>query len=153
MVQEMTTIVANREGMASDSMMSDDKAAVSASVPKFWRIKGWLIGGAGDYAGIIEIIGELKSNKLTPDATLRDIDIKIGKDVSVDLLLLSPQGKLFLSENGSSPLPISDGFAAIGSGAQGALVAMRLGTSPADAVRAVKKVDPATGGRILTRKL
>ncbi len=146
----MTTIVANREGMASDSLMSDDKQATSASVPKFWRIKGWLIGGAGDYAAIIEIINELKSNKLPPDKTLRDIEIKI-KDA--DLLLLSPKGKLFLSEDGSSPLPISDGFAAIGSGAQGALVAMRLGTTPADAVRAVKKVDPATGGRILTRKL
>ncbi len=146
----MTTIAANREGMASDSMMSDDKAAVSSSVPKFWRIKGWLIGGAGSYGGIIEITNELKTNKTPPDETLREIAIKV-KDV--DLLLLSPGGKLYLSEDGSSPLPISDGFAAIGTGAQGALVAMHLGTSPADAVRAVKKVDPSTGGRILTRKL
>ena len=146
----MTTIVADRCGMASDSLMSDDKAATSASVPKFWRIKGWLIGGAGSFADVIKVIDELKGQKTDPAITLREVDVKI-KDV--DLLLLSPSGKLYMSEDGSSPLPISDGFAAIGSGAQGALVAMHLGTTPAEAVRAVKKVDPSTGGRIITRKL
>jgi hypothetical protein len=138
--------------MASDSLMSDDKAATSQSVPKFWRIRGWLVGGAGDYAEIIKVVEELKDNKTDPATTLRGVEIKV-KDDSVDLLLLSPGGKLYMSEDGSSPLPITDGFAAIGSGAQGALVAMHLGHSPADAVRAVKKVDPSTGGRIITRKI
>lgn len=146
----MTTVVANCFGMASDSTMTDEGAATTYSVPKFWRIKGWLIGGAGGYADIIKVIDELKAQKTDPATTLREVDIKI-KDT--DLLLLSPGGNLYMSEDGSSPLPISDGFAAIGSGAQGALVAMHLGTTPAEAVRAVKKVDPSTGGRIITRKL
>ncbi len=146
----MTTIVADCEGMASDSLMSDDKAATSCSVRKFWRVKGWLIGGAGGYADIVKLIEELRIQKTTPDVTLREVDIKV-KDT--DLLLLSPAGKLFMSESGSTLLPITDGFAAIGTWAQGALVAMHLGATPADAVRAVKKVDPSTGGRIITRKL
>jgi hypothetical protein len=146
----MTTIAANRAGMASDSLMSDDKAATSSSVPKFWRIRGWLIGGAGTYSAIIQVIDELKSSKTDPATTLKEVEIK-AKDV--DLLMLSPTGKLYMSEEASNPMPISDGFAAIGSGAQGALVAMHMGATPADAVRAVKKVDPSTGGRIVTRKL
>ena len=139
--------------MASDSQLSDDKAATSASVPKFWRVNGWLVGGAGTYSDIIRVLAELKSHKTNPIKTLADVDIKLPKDASVDLLILSPGGKLYMSENASDAMPISDGFGAIGSGAQGALVAMHLGTSPADAVRAVKKVDPSTGGRIITRKI
>ena len=148
----MTTIAANCEGMASDSQMTDEKSATMQSVPKFWRVKGWLVGGAGDYADIIKVIEELKIQKTDPGTTLREVEIKLKAD-TVILLLLSPNGNLYMSEDGSSPLPISDGFAAIGSGAQGALVAMHLGATPAEAVRAVKKVDPSTGGRIITRKL
>ena len=149
----MTTIAANREGMSSDSMMSDEKAATSTSVPQFWRVNGWLVGGAGTYSDIIRMVSELQAHKDSPIKTLADVDIKLPKDASVDLLILSPGGKLYFSENASDAMPISDGFGAIGSGAQGALVAMHLGASPADAVRAVKKVDPSTGGRIITRKI
>jgi ATP-dependent protease HslVU (ClpYQ) peptidase subunit len=150
----MTTIVADHYGMAADSQMTDEKAAVKSSVPKFWRIKGWLIGGAGDYSGIIRMIAELKAHKdLSPFQVLTDVDIKMQKDSEVELLMLSPSGKLYHSENGGHPLPSSDKFAAVGSGAQGALVAMNLGCTPKEAVAAVKKVDPSTGGRIITRKL
>ena len=149
----MTTIAADCEGMASDSQMTDTAAATSCSVPKFWRVKGWLIGGAGGYSDIIKLLDELKGQKTDPAYTLREVDFTPMKLKDIELLLLSPSGKLYMSEDGSPPLPISDGFAAIGTGAQGALVAMGLGCSPADAVRAVKKVDPSTGGRIITRKL
>jgi hypothetical protein len=146
----MTTIIANREGMASDSQMTD--GATTAAVPKFWRIRGWLIGGAGSYPDIIKMVHEMKYHKaLTPAEVLEKVDFK--KPGDVDLLLLSPKGKLFMSENGSYPLPISDGFAALGTGAQGALVALHLGFSLTEAIRVVKKVDPYTGGRIITRKL
>lgn len=149
----MTTIAADRHGMASDSMLSDEKAATSTSVPKFWRINGWLVGGAGTYSDIVRVVAELKAHKTTPIQTLADVDIKLPKDASVDLLILSPGGKLYMSEQASDAMPISDGFGAIGSGAQGALVAMHMGETPAAAVRLVKLVDPSTGGRIIKRKL
>ncbi len=146
----MTTVVANREGMASDSQMTD--GATTSNVPKFWKIRGWLIGGAGTYSEIIKIVYELKGHKsLTPTEVLEKV--KMPKFSDVELLLLSPKGKLFFSENGGYPMPVSDGYAAMGTGAQGALVAMRLGHTLAEAIRVVSKVDPYTGGRIITRKL
>jgi ATP-dependent protease HslVU (ClpYQ) peptidase subunit len=148
----MTTIVADTKGMASDSQMTD--GGTKSNVPKFWRVKQWLIGGAGDYSAIIKLIEELKAHPdLSPAQVLTDVDIKMDKDAEADLLLLSPGGKLYHSENGGYPLPSSDKFAAIGSGSQGALVAMHLGCTPREAVAAVKKVDPSTGGRIITRKI
>ena len=136
--------------MASDSQMTD--GATQSSVPKFWRVRDWLIGGAGSYPAIIKLIAELKHHKdMTPAQVLEKVNIVKAGDV--DLLLLSPSGKLFMSEEGSFPLPISDGFAALGTGAQGALVALHLGCSLTEAIRVVKKVDPYTGGRIITRKL
>ena len=135
--------------MASDSQLTD--AATKASVPKFWRIRGWLVGAAGSYSEIVTLLAEMKRHKdLSPAGVLAEVDIKV-KDV--DALLLSPSGKLYISENGQDAMPITDGFAAIGTGAQGALVAMHMGATPANAVRAVKKVDPSTGGRVIKRTL
>ena len=144
----MTVIVADRTGMASDSQMTD--GATQASVPKFWRIKRWLVGAAGTYPHIIKVIEELKGSKLDPVKCLADVEMD---KVDCDLLMLSPAGMLYMSNDGSLAMPISDGFAAIGSGAQGALVAMHLGTTTKEAVVAVKKVDPSCGGRVITRKL
>lgn len=145
----MTTVVADREGMAADSQMTD--IAVKTSVKKFWRIRGWLIGGAGTYPEILAIISEIKDlHQESPKKILEEHDIKVR---DVDLLLLSPDGKLYLSENGSHPMHVQEGFAAIGTGSQGAMVAMYLGATPAEAVRVVKKVDPSTGGRVVVRKL
>jgi hypothetical protein len=146
----VTTIIANREGMASDSQMTD--GATMSAVPKFWRVRGWLIGGAGSYPSIIRMVNEIKAHTDRTPAEVLDA-VNFGKGLDVDLLLLSPTGKLFMSEDGSCPLPISDGFAALGTGAQGALVALHLGCSLTEAIRVVKKVDPYTGGRIITRKL
>lgn len=145
----MTTIVANHECMASDSWATD--SATRVQVQKFWRIRGWLIGGAGTYSNIIEVIAELrKHRKLSPKQVLAEYDLDSDE---VDLLLLSPTRTLYLSEGATTPYPVTDGFAAIGSGAQGALVAMHMGCAPAAAVKLVKLVDPSTGGRIITRKL
>ena len=147
----MTTIVADCEGMASDSQMTDTVAAVQTSVKKFWRIRGWLIGGAGTYSGIVLMMNSLRDHKdLSPADVLLELDVK-AKDV--DLLLLSPAGNLYLSEDGGPCMKVQEGFAALGTGAQGALCAMHLGATPAEAVRVVKKVDPSTGGRVVTRKL
>ena len=146
----MTTIVADHAGMASDSMAAD--CSVKCTVKKFWRVRGWLIGGAGTYSCIVDVLEELRRHRtLSPHAVLRDIDFE--RPEGADLLLLSPTGKLYLSEGARTPYEVNDGYAAIGSGAQGALVAMHLGASPAEAVRTVKKVDPNTGGRVITRQL
>lgn len=44
-------------------------------------------------------------------------------------------------------------FMAIGSGAQGAMVALHLGLSPREAVRIASRVDPNSGGRVRSLSL
>lgn len=145
----MTTIAANREGMASDSQATG--GGVKTSVQKFWTVRGWLVGAAGLYSEIIEVIEELKHHKdLSPAEVFRKVNIK-GKNS--DFLMLSPSGQLWMSEGGTTPWKVQEGFAAIGSGQQGAMVALHMGATPQDAIKAVRKVDPYTGGRVITRKL
>lgn len=146
----MTTIVANKDGMASDTQAFDLSARVH--VTKFWRIKGWLVGGAGTYDEVLVLVEMLKGSPHDPYECLRT-ELPGRKVKDVDLLLLSPQGHIYQSENAGIPYKLRDKFGAIGSGAQGALVAMHLGATIQEAIRAVKKVDPFTGGRLITRKI
>jgi len=146
----MTTIVANHHGMASDSRATG--GATMISVAKFWRVRGWLIGGAGTADEVLDMLAEITHHTdLTPAEVLAKVDFKKAKDA--DLLLLSPAGRLYLSEGGGTPMHITDPFSAIGSGAQGAMVALHMGATLQEAVRIVKKVDPFTGGRVITRNL
>ncbi len=86
----MTTIVADHGGMASDSQMTDVTAGVQTSVQKFWRVRGWLIGGAGSYPEIIKMIAEIRHHKkYSPAEVLSKVSIKVS---DCDLLLLSPTG-------------------------------------------------------------
>jgi hypothetical protein len=146
----VTTIVANCEVMCADSQVTNEDK--KGSVQKLWKIRGWCIGGAGVYEHVLQAIALIKRHRdITPKQVLEDFKIKGGDEVN--LLLLSPQGILYESEGLGMPGRVQDGFAAIGSGAQGALVAMNMGATPAEAVAAVKKVDPNTGGRLQTRKI
>lgn len=145
----MTTVTADKMSMASDSQAAT--ADVKTSVQKIWRIRGWLIGVAGSYSEAMDVIRQLKGTPgESPLEYLTTTDVK-AKDTN--FLLLSPSGKLYESEGGGTPCPLSEGFGAIGTGSQGAMVALHMGCTAAEAVRAVKKVDPNTGGRIITRKL
>lgn len=145
----MTTIVANKEMMASDSQAT--ASSTKTSVQKFWRIRGWLIGAAGTYSDIVDVIDELKQQRTKSPLEVFKTT-KFGK-VDCAFVLLSPSGHLYECEDAGTPWKVTEGFCAIGSGSQGAMVAMYLGCTPTEAVRAVRKVDPATGGRVITRKL
>ena len=145
----MTTIAANTEYMASDSQATG--GGVKTSVDKFWRIRGWLIAASGTYSDIVEVLDEIRDNKeKSPLEVFRTT--KFGK-VDCNFILLSPAGKLYMSEDAGTPWKVKEGFAAIGSGQQGAMVALYMGATPTEAVRVVRKVDPYTGGRVITRKL
>lgn len=145
----MTTIAADKTGMAADSQAQTSD--VKTSVQKIWRIRGWLIGVAGSYNEALEVVEQLKRNTdLNP---LEYLGEHVTKAKETDFLIVSPSSKVYCSDGGGHPTPLMEGFGAIGTGAQGAMVALHLGLSPADAVRAVKKVDPSTGGRVVMRKI
>ena len=130
------TTVAFREGvLAADSYAADsvsivqmvkcarlaggDVAGAAGSLPKVAQALAWLVGGGkGD-----------------------------PPDISDAEVLFTDGGVLYLAEGGWPGVRVK-GYAAIGSGAQGALTAMKLGFSAEAAVAAVAGVDPCTGGEI-----
>lgn len=60
------------------------------------------------------------------------------------LLILSPDGLLWYADDQFPAVPLLDKMAAIGSGSQAAMVAMRAGASAAEAVKKAAEVDPYT---------
>ena len=148
MSRSMTTIAANRFEMAADTMII---GATKTAGRKLWQIRGWVIGGADGYSDVIKVIAEMKTRRdMNPKQVLEQVDVK-AKDA--ELLLLSPNGKLYHSEGADDPIEILEPWAAIGTGAQGAVVAMRLGLSPRQAVKEMVSVDCNTGGRIHNYKI
>lgn len=137
--------------MVSDSQTSGE--GVKVNCRKTYRIKGWLVGAAGRVDDIEAIVEHVKGSDTIKGGFSSVKSSKLKLEEEVEFLVLSPGGKIYVSENGAPLYEVTDSFCAIGSGAQGALVAMNLGCSPSEAVKQVMKVDPMTGGRLYKRKL
>ncbi len=131
----MTTI-AYREGiLAADSLATDD--ACGLHVCKLIRLpRGDMAGGAGDLNEVILALAWLASGAKGEAPAIASASI-----------LFTKAGVPYLAAGGWPGIALK-GHAAIGSGAQGALVAMRLGESAEGAVRAVMGIDHCTGGEI-----
>jgi hypothetical protein len=67
-------------------------------------------------------------------------------------LILTPTG-LFEADAYCRPDPVLDQFYAVGSGSKAALAAMHCGKSAVDAVRIAARIDPYTGGRVVSMSL
>lgn len=128
--------------MASDSLASD--GATSTAVQKIWRIRKQLIGVAGAYSDCCAFITWLKDGA-DPDDAPEDF-------TDVGALVLN-EGGIWVYDGHPMPYKVKDGFCAVGSGAQAAMAGLHLGLAPKEAVRVAAKIDPATGGRIVGRKL
>jgi hypothetical protein len=134
-VAAITTIAFADGVLAADSYASDDSTVVQ--VVKCARLPGGdVAGGAGDLGEVAQALEWL---------------VKGGKgdapDIPGSCLVFTVKGVPHMAST-KWPGVRCKGAVAIGSGAQGALVAMRLGKGAADAVRAVAGVDPNTGGEI-----
>jgi hypothetical protein len=131
----MTTIAFSKGVLAADSFATDDATAIQ--VVKCARLPdGQVAGGAGDLGEVSQALDWLS---------------KGGKGVSPDIpgasIIFTIKGVPHIASTKWPGVRLK-GDAAIGSGAQGALVAMKMGLSAEDAVRAVAGVDPCTGGEI-----
>jgi hypothetical protein len=132
----MTTIAYKDGIMAADTRASGDDVAFD--VVKLWRLpNGDVAAGAGVLCRAALGIQWLQSRR--GDAP--DIE---GADI-----LFTDAGVPYVASGGWPGVRIRS-YAAIGSGAQGAMVAMSMGLSAADAVQAVIGIDPATGGEVQT---
>lgn len=130
----MTTICWRDGVMCADSLATDDTAI---QVCKLAQLPdGQVAGGAGDLGEVAAGLAYLANGG---DAPL----------IPNSCFLYTVAGACYVASAGWPGLPVK-GFAAIGSGSQGAMVVMKMGASARDAVAAVSGVDPATGGEIDT---
>jgi hypothetical protein len=67
-------------------------------------------------------------------------------------LILTPHG-LYEADQYCRPDAVLEAFYAVGSGAKAALAAMHCGKSAVDAVRIAARIDPYTGGRVVSMSL
>lgn len=131
----MTTIAFSKGVLAADSFATDDSTAIQ--VAKCARLPGGdVAGGAGDLGEVAQALDWLSKGS-KGDAP----------DIPSASILFTIKGVPHLASTKWPGVRLK-GHAAIGSGAQGALVALKLGMSAEDAVKAVAGVDPSTGGEI-----
>lgn len=121
--------------LAADSLATDDACAIQ--VQKIVRLpKGDVAGGAGSLPEVMNALQWLVKGGKGARPTIEN-----------SVILFTANGVLHLAGGGWPGVPVK-GYAAIGSGAQGALVAMKLGMTAEQAVAAVAGVDHCTGGEI-----
>lgn len=131
----MTTIAFAAGILAADSYATDEACAIQ--VVKCARLPGGdVAGGAGDLGEVAQALDWLSRGSDGPPP-----------EISSSAILFTDEGVLHLASTKWPGVRVK-GFAAIGSGAQGAMVAMGLGLSAEEAVKAAAQVDPATGGEV-----
>lgn len=144
----MTTVAADRESMAADTQASD---ATKSAVRKLFGHQGWILGFAGAASSGARLVGFLKASRKDPLERLEEYRAKYGERDDVELLLLSPEGRLWTYDGNYYELTAP--FAAIGSGAMAAEALLHEGYPPKYAVEVAAKLDPYTGGRVHMRWL
>lgn len=136
----MTTIVANLEGMASDTRVT---GGPMFNTTKVRRIKDSLYGGAGNLSQILKMFLWFENPDQAP----------VWKEApDFHILQVSPQG-LFLWESEMIAIPTDTTFYAIGSGAEYAMGALACGATLAQAVQIAATFDPGTSGNMFFEPL
>jgi len=117
-------------------------------VKKMWRVKGALLGFAGDYTAAQQFLQWVKNGGHEDEYP------NLSKFI-LDVMAVHADGKIHLFEGHYSHLPIAStsNYSAIGSGADFALGAMHAGASAVEAVRAATAHDKNSRGPIRTLKL
>jgi ATP-dependent protease HslVU (ClpYQ) peptidase subunit len=138
----MTAIAWDGTVLAGDRMCTDEW--VVRTTTKVRRIRGHLVGGAGNAAVIREALAWFERGAEPADfpESLRD------KDDGFTLLAVSPDGRIWLYQRAPYPIEILDECAAIGSGADAALAAMHCGCNAEQAIGIAAKVCRGVGNGV-----
>jgi ATP-dependent protease HslVU (ClpYQ) peptidase subunit len=137
----MTTIAYKDGIMAADGRETLDGFILNDACKKIMRLgDGSLVGGHGETQGINQVMDALFAGK-----------DKLPKAEGADLLMVKPDGKMYLKEGGDRkfrPLESNLKFYAIGSGARYAITAMKAGADAKRAVELAIEADVWSGGKI-----
>lgn len=141
----MTTIATDGRRIAADGLTIHRGTVVRTTAYKINRLSdGSFIAGAGDVALFTKAISAIRNKEPGGDHLAGDYS----------LLRLSKWGAVSLYDGTGTLEPIYiDGPAAIGSGMDYALAAMKAGASPQKAVRIAAELDPNTGGRVTVERI
>jgi len=145
----MTTIVANREMMASDSMVSLEHKGIWYPAIKLVRGPGLIAGASGDGADSFRFLKWAAIGMKGPIPKWTDTT----SDDQILALVLKEDGIYCFSAGDSEPERIEADYFAVGSGSKAANIAMKYGADPVQAVRDAMLVDLFTGGEVQVLKL
>lgn len=146
----MTTIVATLEAMGSDSLVSNADTGVMYPARKFVRIKGDLIGAAGDSGDCLRFLDWAKhdfAEKKKPKFTFTE------GDSEAHVLVLNGEGLFMMSTSDPYPELVESPFWAIGSGGDAALGALASGKTIEEALEIAARFDMFTKGPFRVERL
>lgn len=131
----MTTVIATRDCMVSDTLISYEPSFRGES--KIWVAQGCVWGGAGP-AGPIAAFKQWTLGKgKRPDFKKPDDDEE--ESAKMEVLQLHPTNGLFLWINSDLPERVDEPFYAIGGGGAYAVGAMSHGATPQEALEIAAK--------------
>lgn len=146
----MTTIVAVTGAMGSDTFVSSD-TGVSYPARKVVRIKGDLIGAAGDSGDCLRFLEWAKhdfAEKKRPKFTCASND-----ENEAHILLVNAEGIFTMSTTDPYPEEILSPYWAIGSGGDAALGALAKGATLEEALEIAARFDMYTKAPFHVEKL
>lgn len=132
--------------MAADSRAMYGEDGYHHLTRKLFRVGGDLIGIAGQQVSCLRFVAWYEDGA-DPDAFP-----EFGEDEYSRVLVLTTEG-LFRYEHSPYPVPILDDAAAIGTGRDVALTAMRFGKSPHEAVEVACEINLFTGPPVVSERL
>jgi len=143
----MTVIAWDGKTLAADKQASIGTAIFQ--VTKIFRVRGCLLGAAGDFDRIQETIAWFAAgadpSKMPPFQ--RDNTDYVG------LLVIQPDGSILKYERSTTPFRIESKFHALGSGRDFAIAAMYLGKTAVEAVGVASALCIGCGGGVDTLTL
>ena len=146
------TIICYRDSvMAADSMLTGPNDSYFADCVKIKKIKGWLIGAAGDFGPT-----ELFMTKFDPSIIEEKRIVPWGgqsKEDDLNALIVSPKQKIYYMETNGAYALVKAKYIAIGSGEPVAMGAMEAGASAIDACKAAIRHCEGCGGRVRVLRL
>lgn len=137
----MTTIAAKRGTMAADTQATGE---YKFRVQKIIRLKdGGVAGGCGHWARAYAGLSWLADGEQGDPPKIK----------GAALLILRPDGSLWLAEDEFPAYPLLDKVAAIGAGSQAAMAAMAKGDDAVQAIRVACDLDAYTSAPIQVLKV
>lgn len=134
----MTTIAANLKMMAGDSRVV--LGSTFYSTDKIFRIGKSIVGVAGDAALTTKFLAWFRK-----ECPADEIGMMLDEDHSFNGLVLNADG-LYVYGDCTEPDLLREKCFAIGVGADIALAAMKMGKTPAEAVKLACELSPMTSG-------